>query len=192
MNEALSIEKDLPPMTMPLEYKNEYPNVYLRATVSNDGLRISMVFPADFINMSVAFIADQWGRHRILLSPEYNVHKIIGFVDSAGVKHGKVEFDAFILALQNLIPGKSGSWSAKQREHDLLLGKLFTDLCRPATIKPPPIVEKIIERPMSIESALAFVNRWAVDNRAELIVEDGTLYAEVRKRLGAPPPTERE
>lgn len=181
------------------EFANEYPNVYVRALASQDGQRITVFLPSEFIGAVVAFTGDNNGRHRVMLDPKYGGMDVVGFVDNQKVQMGKVEISAALLGLKALTPGKMTSWSGKQRETDILLGRLFSDLVyepvkapitydRPAPEQVVKIVERPVEKSISIEGALAFINQWAVDNRAELIIEDGVLYAEVRKRLGAPPP----
>lgn len=170
-----------------------YPKVPVIAQVSGDGHRITLIVPQEFIQANVAVGGDANGRHRIILDPLYGGRDVVGFVDAQGVKHGKVEINPAELGLTNLIPYKSGRWWGKQRETDILMGRLLSDLCD----TPKPVVEVIAHRapidlmptppPLSfqnIESAIDFVNGWAMKNSATLTVEDNTVFAEVRQRIG--------
>lgn len=186
------------------QYTNQYPNVHVRAVASKDGQRITLFLPGEFIGAVVAFAGDNNGRHRMMIDPKYGGMDVVGFVDNQKVQMGKVEISAGLIDLKNLIPGKMTSWSAKQRDTDILLGRLFSDLVmepvrvaqpisydRPPPLppEPPKIIERVVEKttPITIEAAINFINQWVVDNRAELIVEDNALFVEVRKRLGVRP-----
>lgn len=117
---------------------NNYPNVHLRAQVSADGGRITIYFPMQFIGSLVAFIPDPHGRHRIFFDPLYNGKDVVGYVNAQGVQEGKVEINPASIGMVKCIPGKVNFWWAKQRDNDLLIGHLLSDLREAPPIKKQP------------------------------------------------------
>lgn len=184
------------PATPPQEF--DFPKVSVHAHVSTDGKRITLIIPAEFIKETVAIAADNYGRHRLILGPAYGGQDVVGFLNPAGVKYGKVELNAAAYDLKNLIPNKQGKYWGKQRDYDILLGRLLSDLCEqkaasvvqmPTRERDPQPVEvreviKEVPQQITIEAAVDFVNEWAAKNDGRLVVEDNALAIEIQKRIG--------
>lgn len=174
------------------EFSNQYLRVSISATASMDGKRITLVFPAEFIQANVAVAGDNNGRHRIIVSPVYGGQEIVGFVGGNGVKYGRVEINPAAIGLKNVIPNKTNKYWGKDRSTDILVGRLLSDLCD----EPEPTVHKLPAREqqnriealradvMTIESAVEFVNDWVQKNNGVLTVEDNAVAIEVRQRIG--------
>ncbi len=219
-----------------------FPNVPLEAIASADGRRVTVIFPAEFIGRNVCLDIDKYSRMRIITNPMYNGQSVIGFVNGQGVKQGKVEFNPSSVDIDELRPSSRRRWNAKQREYDLLIGTLISDLApRPAsndqpqpyfrgemfgekfatgehrvgiTSGPDPfavnhVLDDVVwkdgktdgfavvrtklpetsfkgpqEPPMTLASAIDFINEWVAEGRGTLLIEDGFLCAEVKQRIG--------
>lgn len=172
----------------------DFPRVCITANVSADGRRIELVFPQEFIKETIAIAGDAHGRHRIILGPVYSGLDIVGFVSPNGVKYGKVEINPAAYDLRNLIPSKTSRYWGKQREGDILVGRLLTELCaqadRPHVVHALPSreqvqrIEAVREAVMTIEAAVDFVNEWVAANQGQLVIEANTLAIEIQKRIG--------
>lgn len=181
------------PQTVPGPDPETAPRVSITATASADGKRITLIFPYEFIKEVVAIVGDNYGRHRVLLSPVYGGHDVVGFVTPTGVKYGKVEINPAAHDLKNVIPGKTNRYWGRQRETDILIGKLLTELCDQPPAPPVTItatasasrpVPQTVRPPLTIEEAVDYVNEWVQKNNGVLAVEDNAIAIEVRQRIG--------
>lgn len=126
--------------------KNDLPNVRLSAQASNDGKRVTVIFPQEFIGETVKLDKNQQGRGIIRRNPMFGGKDVIGRVGPDGVKFGAVDFNPSEIGLNQLFPGMTNVWWAKQYENALLIGSLISDLStqRDPANQPQPEIDGMV------------------------------------------------